>query len=190
MLGYLSTNFTTSALSAALAACLLTMPASAQEADEMVFCEYQPDLEELVGEYAFRAGPSTLVSRDGSVVLPDVQSGQVSVFMLDGSLVLVGDGRELELDPISIDYPNVEMYDDFGGVPVLAAEDIGIILGCDETTLLRLAGDGFFTSQEGIQAPFRAYLFAAAEGTLTGRVTWTYGGMTMLQNFVLDKIGD
>ncbi|HCO56124.1 MAG TPA: hypothetical protein DIT93_14065, partial [Pelagibacterium sp.] len=106
------------------------------------------------------------------------------------SLVLVGDGRELELRPMPIDYPNVEMYDDFGDLPVLAAEDIGIVLGCDETSLRRLAGDGFFTSQEGIQAPFQAYLFAVVEGMLTGRVAWTYGGMTMLQNFVLEKVGD
>ncbi|WP_338608093.1 hypothetical protein V6617_16935 [Pelagibacterium nitratireducens] len=187
---HLSPNLAMTALSAVLAVCLLSVPALAQEVDEMVFCEYYPDLEDLIGEYTFRAGPSTLVSRDGTVVLPDVQSGQVSVFMLDGSLVLVGDGRELELRPMPIDYPNVEMYDDFGDLPVLAAEDIGIVLGCDETSLRRLAGDGFFTSQEGIQAPFQAYLFAVVEGMLTGRVAWTYGGMTMLQNFVLEKVGD
>lgn len=172
-----------------VAAVFPVLPVTAQEADAMVFCEYQPSLEDLVGEYSVTSGPSVLTADNRSVSLPQVETHQSTLAMIDGDLVLYADDTQpITLEPVSDDEPNWNGSDNIGGVPVLSTDDIGLTLGCDINTLVRLIGTGTATSQDGQQFEFTIRLFATLAGELVGgQSSWSVDGMTMKQRLLLEE---
>lgn len=173
-----------------LAALLFSAPALSQEPEAMVFCEYQPALDELVGVYQVQAGPSLLSANGQSVPLPSIQTFQVTLAMIDGVLVQYADGiPAIDLLPAGGDEPDWHAAGDIGGTPVVGTEDMEILLGCDVNSLVRLVGTGIGTSQEGRQFEFTIRLFAVLDGQLVGDNSWTIDGMTMRQRLVYAEIG-
>lgn len=174
-----------------LAAACLSMPATAQDVEPMVFCEYQPVLDELIGIYTVQAGPSVLSSGGVAIPNPAVETFQTTLALIDGVLVMHTDGApSIDLHPIGSDEPDWVGPDNVGGIPVLGTEDMEIVLDCDVNSLVRLVGTGIGTSQEGRQFEFTIRLFAVVDGSLVGGNSWTIDGMTMKQRLVLAKAGD
>jgi|TARA_A100001391_G_scaffold63912_1_gene39833 hypothetical protein len=188
----MTTVFKGALLTIALAAPCAPLPAMAQEADPMVFCEYQPSPEDLVGVYTVTTGPSVLRSGGRSLPLPNIQTHQSTLAMIDGTLVLYADDTQaIELHPVADDEPDWSGPDTIGGTPVVSTDDIGLMLGCDVNTLVRLMGTGTATSQEGRQFEFTIRLFAASNGTLVGgQSSWSVDGMTMTQRLILEEAGN
>lgn len=168
------------------------LPVLAQDPYEMVFCEFQPSLEELVGEYTVTTGPGVLSSGGHDISMPQVQTHQSTLAMVDGALILYADGAQpIELSPIAADEPDWNGPNTIGDASVVSTDDISLALGCDVNTLVRLIGTGVATSQEGRQFDYTIRLFAASDGTLVGgQSSWSVDDMTMTRRLTLTAIGN
>ncbi len=179
-----------SMMTAIVAACCLSVPAAAQDPEPMRFCAYQPPLDDLIGVYTVTAGPSRLSSGGTTIPLPDVQTYQSTLALIDGVLVMYTDGApSIDLHPVGADEQDWFGPDNVGGVPVLSTGDIETLLDCDVNSLVRLMGTGIGTSQEGRKFEFTIRLFAVLDGSLVGGNSWTIDGMTMRQRLVLAETG-
>jgi len=173
-------------------ASLPMLPVAAQEPYEMVFCAYQPSLEDLVGEYTVTTGPGVLSSGGINIPMPQVQTHQSTLALIDGALVLYADGAQpIDLAPVSDDEPDWNGPNTIGGTSVVSTDDMALMLGCDVNTLVRLIGTGIATSQEGRQFDYTIRLFAASDGTLVGgQSSWSVDDMTMTQRLTLTAMGN
>src|SRR5690554_5919828 len=116
----------------ALAALFLKMPVVAQDSEPMVFCAYQPELDDLVGVYTVTAGPSALTSGGMTIPNPNIETYQSTFALIDGVLVMFTDGApSVDFHLIGSDEPDWIGADNIGGVPVTSTEDISILLDCD-----------------------------------------------------------
>lgn len=175
----------------ALAALFLTMPVAAQDPEPMVFCAYQPELDDLVGVYTVTAGPSALTSDGMTIPNPNIETYRSTFALIDGVLVMFTDGApSVDFHHIGSDEPDWVGHDNVGGIPVTSTEDMGIVLDCDMNSLVRLIGTGIGTAQDGRQFEFTIRLFAVLDGLLVGGNLWTIDGMTMRQRLMYSQTGD
>lgn len=179
------------ALWAALAAAsALAMPAQAQDTDPdpVAGCAYQPSIGDLVGVYNATVGPGALTSDGATIPMATMQTYQTTLAVMDGGLVMITEGSPMiALAPVGDDEPDWIGPDNVAGTPVDSTADLGLVLGCDENTLVRLIGTGIATSQEGQQFEFTIRLIAAVNGALVGGMSWTLDGMTMRQRLVFSE---
>ncbi|MBV0914115.1 hypothetical protein [Anianabacter salinae] len=189
MEGRLQTVCKAIASSLILAAPCLPIPVAAQDADAMVFCEYQPSLEDLVGDYMVMTGPGALSSGGVEIPMPNVQEYRATLAMIDGVLVLYADDTQpIDLLPVAADEPDWT-WSDSDILEMPNSEDMSLLEGCDINSLLRLSGTGIATSQEGRQFEFTIRLFAGRQGWLYGgQSSWSVDGMTMNQRLELSGV--
>lgn len=177
-------------LAATIAAACLSTPATAQDPEPMRFCAYQPVLDDLIGVYTVTAGPSRLSAGGITIPLPDMQTYQSTLALIDGVLVMFTDGApSIDLHPVGSEEQDWFGPDNVAGVPVLGTDDMEILMDCDVNSLVRLMGTGIGTSQEGRQFEFTIRLFAVLDGSLVGGNSWTIDGMTMRQRLVFAETG-
>lgn len=151
----------------------------------MSFCAYQPPLDDLIGVYTVTEGPSRLSAGGITIPLPDVQTYQSTLALIDGVLVMFTDGApSIDLHPVGAEEQDWFGPDNVAGVPVLSTDDMETVMDCDVNSLVRLMGTGIGTSQEGRQFEFTIRLFAVVDGSLVGGNFWTSDGMTMRQRLV------
>jgi hypothetical protein len=176
------------ASSAALTMSLMPLPALAQDAEPMVFCEYQPSLEELVGDYMVTTGPGVLSSGGVKIPMPDVQTHRATLALIDGVLVLYAeDTPPIDLMPVSGSEPDWE-WSESDDLQMPSSEDMRLMEGCDINTFLRLTGRGIATSQEGRTFDYNINLIAS-KGVLYGlQSSWSVDGMTMDLRLTLSEI--
>lgn len=180
-------------LAAAMVAtcCFVATPVAAQDPEPMVFCAYQPTLDDLVGVYTVTAGPSALSSGGLTIPNPNIETYQSTFALLDGVLVMFTDGApSVDFHIVGSEERDWVGPDNVGGIPVTSTEDIGIVLDCDMNSLVRLIGTGIGTSQEGRQFEFTIRLFATLDGLLVGGNMWTIDGMTMRQRLIYSQTGN
>lgn len=177
-------------LAATVAAFCLSTPLAAQGPGPMSFCAYQPPLDDLIGVYTVTAGPSRLSSGGVNIPLPDVQTYQSTLALIDGVLVMYTDGAPaIDLHPVGSEERDWIGPDNVGGIPVFSTDDMETVMDCDVNSLVRLMGTGIGTSQEGRQFEFTIRLFAVLDGSLVGGNSWTIDGMTMRQRLVFAETG-
>ena len=177
-------------LAAAIVAtcCFVAAPAATQDPEPMVFCAYQPTLDDLVGVYTVTAGPSALSSGGLTIPNANIETYQSTFALIDDVLVMFTDGApSADFDIVGSEEQDWVGPDNVGGIPVTSTEDIGIVLDCDMNSLVRIIGTGIGTSQEGRQFEFTIRLFAALDGLLVGGNIWTIDGMTMRQRLVFSQ---
>ena len=179
-----------SMVAAIVATCCFSVPAAAQDPKPMRFCEYQPPLDDLIGVYAVTAGPSRLSSGGTTIPLPDVQTYQSTLALIDGVLVMYTDGASsIDLHPVGSEERDWVGPDNVGGIPVFGTDDMETVMDCDVNSLVRLMGTGIGISQEGRKFEFTIRLFAVLDGSLVGGNSWTIDGMTMRQRLVFAETG-
>lgn len=180
----------TGLLAAIIAASWLAAPIAAQDPNGMSFCAYQPTVDDLAGVYTVTAGPSLLSS--GSVTIPvrAIETYQVTLSIIGETLVLFSDSvPTVDLHSVGSEEPDWVGLGDVGDPMVTDSSDLGLLLDCDENSLLRISGTGIATSQEGRPFEFTLRLFAANDEMLIGDSTWMIDGMTMTQRQVYAEIG-
>lgn len=177
------------ASSAMLVVSHLALPALAQDAEPMVFCEYQPSLEDLVGDYLVTTGPGVLSSGGVEIRLPDVQTHRATLALIDGVLVLYADDTPpIDLLPVSGSEPDWE-WSQSDDLQMPSSEDMRLMEGCDINTFLRLSGRGIATSLEGRTFDYNINLIAST-GVLYGlQSSWSVDGMTMDLRLTLSETG-
>ena len=177
-------------LAATVAVFCLSTPLAAQDPKPMSFCAYQPPLDDLIGVYTVTAGPSRLSSGGVNIPLPDVQTYQSTLALIDGVLVMFTDGApSVDLHSVGSEEQDWFGPDNVAGVPVLSTDDMETVMDCDVNSLVRLMGTGIGTSQEGRRFEFTIRLFAVLDGSLVGGNSWTIDGMTMRQRLVFAETG-
>ncbi|WP_417249464.1 hypothetical protein [Celeribacter sp.] len=175
-----------------LACCAIvcvSLPALAQDAEPMVYCEYQPSLEDLVGDYTVITGPGFLISGGNVVPLPQVQTSQATLALVDGALVFYADDvPPVELMPVGDDEHDWTWSKD--DIHELSSRELSLVKGCDVNSLLRLTGKGIGTSQEGRQFEFSIRIFAESKGVLSaGESFWIVDGMAMRTRVSMEAVG-
>lgn len=188
---HLKTFCKTIASSLALVAPCLPLPAATQDLSSMVFCEYQPSLEELIGDYTVTTGPGVLSSGGREIPMPNVHTYRATLALIDGVLVLYADDTPpIDLLPVSGSEPDWE-WSASDDLQMPSSEDMRLMEGCDINTFLRLTGTGTVTSQEGRTFEYTLRLIAGHKGWLYGgQSSWSVDGMTMKQRLSLTKIGN
>jgi len=169
---------------------LLPVPAMAQDPEPMAFCAYQPALDDLVGVYSVKSGPSVLSS--GGVTIPNAQieTFEAVFAMVGGTLVMYADSRPTaDFRTVGSEERDWVGADNVGGIPVMSTDDIGVVLGCDMNSLVRLVGTGVATTQEGEPFDFTIRLFATNDDLLVGANSWTHNGVSMTHRLVFTRSG-
>jgi hypothetical protein len=166
----------------------LAMPAQAQDTGPTTRCAYQPSIGDLAGLYNATVGPGALTSDGTTIPMATIQTYQTMLAVMDGGLTMMTEGSpSIALAPVGGDEPDWVGPGSVAGTPVFSTADLGLTLGCDENTLVRLIGTGIATSQEGKQFEFTIRLVAAVNGVLVGGMSWTVDGMTMRQRLVFSQ---
>lgn len=179
-----------SMIAAVVATCCFSVPAAAQDPKPMRFCDYQPPLDDLIGEYTVTAGPSRLSSGGTTIPFPKIETYKSTLALIDGVLVMYTDGAPtIDLHPVGSEERDWIGPDNVGGIPVFSTDDMETVMDCDVNSLVRLMGTGIGTSQEGRQFEFTIRLFAVLDGSLVGGNSWTIDGMTMRQRLVFAETG-
>lgn len=173
------------ALAALAAASVLALPTQAQDTDPTGSCAYQPSIGDLVGVYNATVGPGALTSGGATIPMAAIETYQTTLAVMDGGLVMITEGSPtISLALVGGEEPDWVGPDNVAGTPVVSTADLGLALGCDENSLVRLIGTGIATSQEGRQFEFTIRLIAAVSGSLVGGMSWTIDGMTMRQRLL------